>query len=188
LPNVPPDLVPDRSCDLIWSSLALHHVEHPADSIKVLAAKLKPGGTMAILESEFGPGFPATIWPPEIELLLRGAWLRAWQERPGYHQDEFHLDPFAARNVPTWFAQAGLELSDISAVSDATLPPLTAADSESIHDWFRHQVDHLAAYLAPRDLVSLSDLFDPDSPKYMLNQPGFFWIRTMFLIIGQKEA
>jgi ubiquinone/menaquinone biosynthesis C-methylase UbiE len=46
---------PDRSFDLIVSSLSLHHWDHPEDAVPELARTLRPGGRVHIYDFPFAP-------------------------------------------------------------------------------------------------------------------------------------
>jgi len=46
---------PDRSFDLIVSSLSLHHWNHPEDAVPELARVLRPGGQVYIYDFPFAP-------------------------------------------------------------------------------------------------------------------------------------
>jgi ubiquinone/menaquinone biosynthesis C-methylase UbiE len=46
---------PDRSFDLIVSSLSLHHWDHPEAAVPELARVLRPGGRVHIYDFPFAP-------------------------------------------------------------------------------------------------------------------------------------
>ncbi len=46
---------PDRSFDLIVSSLSLHHWDHPEAAVPELARVLRPGGRVYIYDFPFAP-------------------------------------------------------------------------------------------------------------------------------------
>ena len=46
---------PDRSFDLVVSSLSLHHWDHPADAVPELARVLRPGGRLCVYDFPFAP-------------------------------------------------------------------------------------------------------------------------------------
>jgi len=47
--------LPDRSFDLIVSSLSLHHWDHPEDAVPELARVLRPGGRIHVYDFPFAP-------------------------------------------------------------------------------------------------------------------------------------
>ncbi|MFD4025671.1 methyltransferase [Streptomyces sp. NPDC058576] len=60
--------------DLVWASASLHHMDDPATALAGIRAALRPGGLLAVAETDGMPDFlPADGGPGELESRCRAA-------------------------------------------------------------------------------------------------------------------
>ncbi len=60
--------------DLVWASASLHHMDDPATALAGIRAALRPGGLLAVAETDGMPAFlPADGDPGELESRCRAA-------------------------------------------------------------------------------------------------------------------
>ncbi|MFD5425150.1 class I SAM-dependent methyltransferase [Streptomyces sp. NPDC127084] len=161
------------TADLIWAGNSVHHMGDQRRALAAFAARLRPGGLIAVLEG----GLQARHLPrdigigrPGLESRIDGA-SSVWFEEmraalPGYTATVEHW--------PALLAAAGLSdarsrsfLLDIPA-------PLTAAQREqlvSAFSWLRSVVE---GRLDGDDLSVIDRLLDPDDEQGLMHRPDSF--------------
>lgn len=178
----------DDEFDVAWSSSVLHHLEVPAAMLAELARVTRPGGLVAIIDSDLGNSFPSLPWPIDLEERVRAAVWRAAAENYGKTLP-YHFDGHIGRKLPRLLREAGLIDIRLHAFSDVDRAPLSASRKAAIRDWLLGPFDErLRDFLAPRDLRRFHALFDLDAPDAFLHDPDFFLIRTILLAVGQQPA
>jgi SAM-dependent methyltransferase len=94
---------PDRSFDLVWCAQSLFSLPDPVVAIGHMSRMLRPGGLVAVLEND-------TLhqvllpWPVALELPLRAAELRSFQE-----ESRTSSRYYVGRRLPAALAAAGLD-------------------------------------------------------------------------------
>ncbi len=89
--------------DLIWCAQSLYSLPEPADALRKMAAMLRPGGMVAVLENDSLHEL-LLPWPAELELELRAAEMAALQAE-SHHPHKFYI----GRRLPQVMAEAGLK-------------------------------------------------------------------------------
>jgi SAM-dependent methyltransferase len=91
--------------DLVTARAVLHHVGEAATAVANLAASIRPGGAILLIEPDFLPVSVAE--PAEVKAFWDG-WL-AWSQEQG-------IDYFIGRKLPALLA--GLGLADVTATAE----------------------------------------------------------------------
>lgn len=171
LPDVLDEL--DYPADLLWASRSLHHLGDQRAALAAFAARLAPGGTLALMEGglpprylprDIGigrPGLQARIDAVEAEWFTR---MRA--ELPGHVAE--------AEDWPALLGAAGLKhtrthtfLLDLPApASDRARAYVVASLS--------HMRERLTDGLDAEDLATLDRLLDPDDEASLHRRPDVF--------------
>ncbi len=156
---------PEGTFDLAWCAQSLYSLPDPVASLRLLARFVRPGGIVAVLESD-------TLhqvllpWPVEVELAVRIA------ERAGFAGESQSPRKFyVGRRLRQVFETAGLRdvrrrtwAIDRQAPLDA---PTRAFLVEYLRDLHARARPHLAT-----DHASRADRYlDPNSPDYLPDWP-----------------
>lgn len=171
LPGVLDEL--DYPADLLWASRSLHHLGDQRAALAAFAARLAPGGTLALMEG----GLPPRFLPRDIGI-----------GRPGL---EARLDTVQAE----WFTRMRGELPGHVAVTEhwpALLGavglrhtrthsflldlPAPASDRARAHvaAYLTHLRERLTDGLDAEDLATLDRLLDPDDEASVHHRPDVF--------------
>ena len=97
--------LPDASFDVTHAHQVLQHVADPVLALREMARVTRPGGVLAVRDSDYA----AFAWYPRLPALDR--WLELYQQAARANGGE----PDAGRHLLAWAHQAGLE--DVTATS-----------------------------------------------------------------------
>ncbi|MGA5898496.1 class I SAM-dependent methyltransferase [Streptomyces venetus] len=171
LPDILDEL--DYPADLLWASRSLHHLGDQRAALAAFAARLAPGGTLALLEG----GLPRRFLPRDIGIgrpglqarfdALEEEWFtRMRHELPGHVAE--------TENWPGLLAAVGLKparthsfLLDLPApVSDRARAYVAAS--------LTHMRDRIPDGFDAEDLATLDRLLDPDDEASVHRRPDLF--------------
>lgn len=170
--------------DVTWTSFTLHHAERPGALLAELSRVVRPGGLVAVLDSDSGGSFPCVPWPPDLEQRRAVAWAALGAN----HDDKlpYLFASYVGRQLPRLLREAGLRDVHLYALADIDRAPLGTERVVELRRWFlRWYEERLRDFLPPRDGQRFTALFDPASPDYLLDDPDFFLSRTWFLATGR---
>lgn len=171
--------------DLAWMSLVLHHEDIPVDVIRGLRKIVVPGGRIAILEGDDAASFPFVPWPPDFELTIRAAVIKA---AAGNDDSYRYGKRFAARSLLGILQHADLSDIRLYAYADIRQAPLDDWDVSDIQDWFLNSFgNRIRDHLTPAGWRRFESYFTLGNPEYLLDRPDFFLIRTWFLGVGTVD-
>ncbi|GAB2713914.1 class I SAM-dependent methyltransferase [Streptomyces bullii] len=171
LPDVLDQL--DYPADLLWASRSLHHLGDQRAGLAAFAARLAPGGTLAIMEG----GLPARFLPRDIGIgrpglqaridALEAEWFaRMRADLPGHVAETEHW--------PALLAAAGLKhtrtrsfLLDLPAPASDRVRAYVAASLSRLREG-------LADGLDAEDRATLDRLLDPEDEASVHRRPDVF--------------
>ncbi len=105
--------------DVAHAHQVLQHLSSPVSALAEMARVLRPGGTLAVRDSDYG-GF---VWAPADPVLSR--WLSLYHEITAHNG----ADADAGRHLPAWVREAGFEEARV------TTSTWTFADPDSRAWW-----------------------------------------------------
>lgn len=126
---------PDGTFDLAWCAQSLISLDDPAAALRELARVVRPGGTVAVLESD-EVHHVLLPWPVELELELHRALLQASARRYG---DRGKLAP--ARRVRGLLREAGLRRRRKLTMPADRAPPWGEAEARFLRLHLRYLED-----------------------------------------------
>lgn len=170
----------DGAFDLVWCAQSLYSLPDPVVAIGHMARVLRPGGIVAVLENDtlhqvFLP------WPVALELPLRAAELRFFQE--GSRNSTKY---YVGRRLPAILAAAGLEPLAMTSHAFDRQAPLGEAERELLQSYLEEIAVRVAAHLEPALLHELRQLVDPRSPQHLLQRPHLTMTWLSVLALGRK--
>lgn len=99
--------IPDDTYDVVHAHQVLQHVADPVQALREMRRVCKPGGTVAVRDSDYH-GF---VWYPELPEL--DEWMALYQRMARANGGE----PDAGRRLLSWALQAGFEKVEPSATN-----------------------------------------------------------------------
>jgi SAM-dependent methyltransferase len=169
------------SFDLVWSVNTVNHLPDPVAGTRRLATLLRPGGRLALGQSSFLPDM-YFAWNARLERLTTEA-VRAYY-RDRYQLSEEELADL--RGLVGLLRNAGLGNIAARTFVIERCAPL----DERTRAWLLEAIfrgtwgERLQPYLAAADYRELTELCDPDSPRFALTRPDFHFLQTFTLTVG----
>lgn len=181
----PEDLSTLPEADLIWSAQAVHHVGDQLDALRRLALRVRPGGTIAIVEGGLSPRWlprDIGIGRPGLQARLDTA------VSDGFENMRADL-PGTIRTVEDWPAllrQAGLVDTRTSNVL------IDRPATDDVRAWLRHRLERTRAGMTDTldadDLATLDRLIDPTDPEGIDLRSDLFLLAVKSVHIGRRPA
>jgi SAM-dependent methyltransferase len=171
--------------DLVWSVNTMNHVPNPLAATRGLASLLRPGGRLAFGQSSFLPDM-YFAWDARLERVTTEA-VRA------YYRDRYRLseeDLTAVRSLGGLLRQAGLSRVGVRTFVIERFAPLDPnAQAWLLEAIFRGTWgERLRPYLAAADYQELTELCDPEHPRFALVRPDFHFVQTLTLVVGEVPS
>jgi len=94
----------DRTFDTVYAHQVLQHLSKPVDALFEMRRVLKPGGTLAVRDADYG----TFVWSPDDPLLDR--WLALYHELTRANRAEAN----AGRYLKSWVMEAGFDDVSVS--------------------------------------------------------------------------
>jgi SAM-dependent methyltransferase len=176
--------VSDGSLDWVWCGDVLHHIQDTGRALAEFARVVRPGGKIAIKESQllhgvFLPGHPA------LERRIR----QAETDRSRDEGGEFSFEERRQRTVMSLRA-AGLRVESFRTYLLERRAPLSAAARTYIQQvvFDRNWGERLQPLLSPADWQQRSQLCAAGSPLCVLNDPDYYCLYPISVAVASNVA
>lgn len=156
---------PDASFDLVWCAQSMISLDDPPAAIREMARVLKPGGTVAVLETD-DYHHVLLPWPVNLELAILKAVRTAAVKRHGSSAK------FAqSRKLRGEFFDAGLTPTGKRTVVADRVAPFGETEREFLTHHFRRLRDLVRTELKTEELAAFDRFTDADTADGFLNAP-----------------
>jgi ubiquinone/menaquinone biosynthesis C-methylase UbiE len=169
------------SIDAILSAHSMQSYESIPDVLLECWRVLKPGGVLAVLETDNVHSIMLS-WPPDLELAVRQA------EHREIGDEDSYLGTYFPRFAPRMLHEAGFQ----ELRRDYAFIQRQRADDADLTDYVTSYIRDLAKRLgnvlsdSHRD--RLQELADPSSPKYLPRQGNFFFGSLQTLVTARAPG
>jgi ubiquinone/menaquinone biosynthesis C-methylase UbiE len=172
----------DDTFDFVWCAQSLHSLREPIAVLGHLARVLRPNGIVAVLENDTMHQV-LLPWPPQLELPLRAAELRALSADT--------RDPskyYVGRRLPVVLAAAGLVPLKVTTRAIDRQAPFGEPERALLQSYLEQAERRVAPYLEPLLLRELRRLCDPRSTDHILRQPYLTMTWLNVLALARKRT
>jgi ubiquinone/menaquinone biosynthesis C-methylase UbiE len=169
-----------RDNDLVWCAQSLYSLPEPTAAVRQMAAALKPGGILAILENDTLHQL-LLPWPSRLEIALRAAEYASFAQetdRPSRY--------YVGRRLPTVIAEAGLEPLGFRTQCIDRQAPLDADLRTFLQCHLERFAERVSPRLDRRSAEELASLIDPRSERNLLQQRYFTMSWLNVLALGRR--
>jgi SAM-dependent methyltransferase len=171
----------DGSVDVVWSAHSMHSYPDIHQCLREFRRVLKPGGLLAILESDNVHSVMLS-WPPDLELAVRQAEHREIGDEDSY--------------IGTYFPRFAMRLLGENGFQDFAAKyfliyrhgPAGETLSEFVGRYLENLLDRTSEYLCDRMRSRLAVLTDPKSEKFLARQKTFFFGTLQVLMLASAPA
>lgn len=159
--------IPEGSFDLVWCAQSLYSLPDPVDALNRMKRAARPGGIVAVFEND---EFHHVLlpWPVEVELALRRAeWIALMElsKKPR----KFYV----GRRLRSTFRAAGLAECQHRTWTIDRQAPLSPDDREYFDGYLADLREKASPHLSGDVAEEFERLADPDSKRYLLDDPDF---------------
>jgi SAM-dependent methyltransferase len=155
----------DESYDLVWCAQSLITLDDPARALRELARVVRPGGRVAVLETD-EYHHVLLPWPVGLELAVQRAVREESRVRYGTG------GKFAqARGLRAAFLDVGLTPTGKRTVAADRATPFGPAEREFLALHLAYVREFVRMELTPREMAELERATDPDEPDSLVNRP-----------------
>lgn len=167
--------------DAIWLCRSMHAALDPLARMSALAALLRPGGKLIVIENDLAH-YPILSWPPDFERRFRDALFHLFQSRsPNGASIERY---YAACHLPAWLEQVGLRQVSIHTRVVEDVAPMRG----EVEAYWKLSMDYLGdliqPFLSPADRQTYACAFDPLCAEYVLSRPGYYCMELIAVACG----
>jgi SAM-dependent methyltransferase len=173
--DLPDDFGTLGTADLVWSSQAVHHLGDQQAALWALAARLRPGGLLAVAER----GLPTRFLPRDIGTGRPGLQARldaALEDSFTEMRAELPGAVSAVEDWPALLADAGLVPAGSRTFLTDAPGPLEPAAREYLHTYVTRLRERIGDRLGAEDRETLESLADPDSEEGVLRRADAFFL------------
>jgi ubiquinone/menaquinone biosynthesis C-methylase UbiE len=167
--------------DAIWLHRTMHSVSDPVQRLSSLARLLRPGGKLIVIENDLAH-YPILSWPVEIEHDFHHALYELFTNRCEGKASVSRY--YAARHLPDWLTQIGMREITARTYAVEDVAPMSYDAEAYWRLYMTYLGDGIKPYLASDVWQAYAQAFDPQSPHYLLNQPGFYALELISVVCG----
>ncbi|SCK15075.1 Ubiquinone/menaquinone biosynthesis C-methylase UbiE [Streptomyces sp. WMMB 714] len=184
--QLPEDFGRLGSADVIWTSHVVHHIGDQQAALDALAASLRPGGLLAVVERGLAPrylprdlGFGRPGLPARLEALTED-WFSAMRADLPDH----------TRSVEDWpamLARAGLTPAGTRSFLTELPAPLGKAARSHLHAKLSRERASFEEELDDEDRRTLDALLDEEAPTGIMHRPDAFYLTATTVHTGRAS-
>ncbi len=180
------DLVELAPADVIWASMALHHVGDEVALLQVLRTMLAPDGLLALVEF----GDPMRVLPDNLDVGNPGLVERIDQASATWFAAMRAGLPGAAlsADLTTMLNRAGFEVVASRLAAERLDPPLSAGARKLAVGYLTRVSGQLAAYLDAADRSAIDILVDREDPRSVVHRPDVRIAASRQIVIARPDA
>ncbi|MGW7526154.1 class I SAM-dependent methyltransferase [Streptomyces sp. NPDC054783] len=163
----------DYPADLLWASRSLHHLGDQRAALAAFAARLAPGGTLAILEG----GLPSRYLPRDIGFGRPGLQARldaAQEDRFARMRAELPGAVPETEDWPALLTAAGLKHTGTRSFLLDIPAPVPDRTRAFVVGWLTRTRDIHGDVMDAEDRATLDRLLDPTDPGSLHRRPDVF--------------
>ena len=175
----------DYPADLLWASRSVHHLGDQAAALAACAARLAPGGTLAVMEG----GLPPRFLPRDIGFGRPGLQARidaVEEERFGRMRAELPGSVAVVEDWPALLTSAGLHHTRSRTFLLDLPAPVTDRARAYVVTALTRTREVVGEDLDADDRATLDRLLDPDDKAGLHHRPDIFVLATHTLHTGSK--
>jgi SAM-dependent methyltransferase len=172
--------------DLIWASMALHHVGDEVGLLRALGDLLQPQGIIAIAEM----AEPMRVLPDDLDVGRPGLAERlASAGRTWFAAMREGLEgSVPSAGVPTMLDAAGFEVVDSHTAEERFEAPLTDSARQVALGHLRRARPRLEELLDEEDLAAIDALTDEDDPRSVGRRPDAFVAAWREIVLARRRG
>lgn len=172
--------------DLIWASMALHHVGDEVGLLRALRDLLEPGGIIAVAEM----AEPMRVLPDDLDVGRPGLAERlASAGRTWFAAMREGLEgAVPSADVPTMLDAAGFEVVESLTAHERFEAPLTDAARRVALGHLRRARPRLEELLDDEDLAAIDVLTDEDDPRSVGRRPDAFVAAWREIVLARRRG
>ena len=167
--------------DLVWMSMALHHLADPKRGLTEMLAALRPGGLLALAELTE----PMRFLPEDLGVGQPGL-----EERCNAAQAEFAAAemPYLGADWGPLVSEAGFEIVTSQRFELELAPPLGPAARQYALGYLKRSRSRAESALGPDDLAALDALTSDSGPHSVLRRTDLQVRGARTLWIGRRPS
>jgi SAM-dependent methyltransferase len=150
--------------DLVWMSMALHHLADPKRGLAEMLTAMNPGGLLALAELTEAMRF----LPDDLGLGQPGLEERVYAAQSGLAATEM---PYLGADWDPILAGAGFDVVTRQKFDLEIRPPLGPAAAGYVLGYLKRSRAAVEAVISPDDLATLDALTSQDGPHSVLRRP-----------------